>query len=230
MEHHTQYRSISTPPAPYSWTTLTSRASSAPATVRSSDVVVYDRLRCMASQYLRREGPVHPFEPSDLVHEVFVRMARSEAPACFQTLEHFFAVCAVVMRHILIDHARSATIFNRSRRVPLETDLWCEGGSPGNTLAMRQALQRLARRSIRLYRIVVLHVFKDLTFQEVGAALAISSRTVKRGWREALDYLRDELEGTPDSPLCLESALPAPGPDRRARREFGPSRSRPEQR
>jgi RNA polymerase sigma factor (TIGR02999 family) len=199
MEQHSQYRGVSTPPTPYIWMNLACRVSSAPAAAKVGDVVLYDRLRCMASQFPRREGPVHPFEPSDLVHEMFLRMARSEAHACFQTAEHFLAVCAIVMRHILVDHARAAAIFNRGRRIPLRT-----GGPFGDTLAMRQALQRLARRSVRLQRIVELHVFKGLTFQEIAAALSISSRTAKRGWREALVYLREELDAAPDGPLPTE--------------------------
>jgi RNA polymerase sigma-70 factor (ECF subfamily) len=211
MEQHSQHCGDSTPPIPYNWMNLACRASSAPAAAKAGDVVLYERLQCMASQYLRRECPVHPFEPSDLVHEVFVRMARSEAPACFQSLEHFVAVCAIVMRHILVDHARAATIFNRARRIPLESDLSHEEGPFADTLAMRQALHRLARRSVRLHRIVELHVFKGLTFQEIAAALSISSRTVKRGWKDALGYLRKELDGAPDGLLPTGGKRPQRG-------------------
>jgi hypothetical protein len=231
MEQPTQYRGISTPPGPHNWRTLTCRASSAPAAVRSGDVVVYDRLRCMASQYLRREGPVHPFEPSDLVHEVFVRMARSEAPPCFQTLEHFFAVCAVVMRHILIDHARSATIFNRSRRVPLETGLCCEGarseirwrcarpcnGWPGGASGYIGSWCCTFSRASRFRRWALPSRSPAGRLSEGGGRRWLISAT---NWRAHPIALR----------LEMESARPVAGPDRRARREIGPARWRPEQR
>jgi RNA polymerase sigma factor (TIGR02999 family) len=200
MEQHSQHGGVSTPPDSQHWTTFANWASSTPAAAKTVDKMLYDRLRRVASQYLSREAPGHPFEPADLVHEVFLRLARSRKPVYFQTSDHFLAVSVVVMRHILLDHARSATIFNRVQRIPFETDVRSEERPYGDTLAMRQALERLARSNIRVYRIVELHVFKGLTFQEIGRALSISSRTAKRGWKEALAHLRKELDGKPGSP------------------------------
>jgi RNA polymerase sigma-70 factor, ECF subfamily len=200
MEQHSQRGGVSAPPDSQPWMTFANRASSTPTAAKTVDKMLYDRLRRVASQYLRREAPGHPFEPADLVHEVFLRLARSRKPVYFQTSDHFLAVSGVVMRHILFDHARSATIFNRVQRIPFEADARSEERPVGDTLAMRQALERLARSKTRLYRIVELHVFKGLTFQEIGRALSISSRTAKRGWKEALVYLRNELDGKPGSP------------------------------
>lgn len=200
MEHHRQPGGVSNPPACQDWMLLAGRESSTPDTAKTVDKILYDRLRGIAKHYLRQEAPGHPFEPADLVNEVFVRMAHSRTPAYFQTSDHFVAVSAIVMRHILVDLARSATIFNRVLRVPLDADVWSEAKPLGDTLAMRQALRRLARSKIRLYRIVELHIFKGFTFQEIGNALSISSRTVKRGWKEALGHLRRELEGKLNGP------------------------------
>jgi RNA polymerase sigma-70 factor, ECF subfamily len=184
-------------PPPYqTWLTVPTSGLIGTPAPNGIDRTVYDRLRSLASRYLGREAPGHPLEPTDLVHEVMLRMAAGAAPVQFQTSEHFVAVSAIVMRHVLIDYARSANLFTRCFRVPLRADLRVESMPLGERTVMREVLQRLARFEFRLFRIVILRVFEGYTFDEIALNLRISTRTAKRGWAAALARLRAELSVT----------------------------------
>src|SRR5580704_17302014 len=69
--------------------------------------LVYRELRRIAAGYLRREDPRHTLQPTALVHEAWLRLAK-QSEIDWQSRSHFFAVSATVMRRILVDHARAA--------------------------------------------------------------------------------------------------------------------------
>ena len=66
---------------------------------------IYGELRGLARYYLRQERPCHTLQPSDLVHEAFLRLV-NEKDIDWQNRAHFFGIAAVRMRHILVEHAR----------------------------------------------------------------------------------------------------------------------------
>jgi RNA polymerase sigma factor (TIGR02999 family) len=142
---------------------------------------------------VKREGPEHGWEGADLVHEAFLRMARSRNPVHFESANHLMAFSAIVMRHVLVDRVRSTTISDRYRRVTLDPDLHSNAGSIWEEIAIRDALTRLGKLESRLYQVVEMRFFCDLAIEEIAANLSISSRTVKRDWKAALDWLRDEF-------------------------------------
>jgi RNA polymerase sigma-70 factor, ECF subfamily len=163
-----------------------------PPFARTLDESLYERLRRMASRYLKMEMPGHPFEPSDLVNEVMLRLASSRRPLHVETTEHLLALSALSMRRVLVDYARS-TKWTKGVTISVTEDLAVERFSIGDAIAIRQGLEKLAKAQSGLYRIVELHVFNGYTFEEIGESLSISSRTAKRGWARALERLRDEL-------------------------------------
>src|SRR5271170_4276233 len=67
--------------------------------------VVYQQLRKLASICLRSERPDHTLRATALVHEAYIRLV--DAEVAWQDRVHFFAVSARVLRHILVDHAKS---------------------------------------------------------------------------------------------------------------------------
>src|SRR2546423_3284723 len=69
--------------------------------------LVHAELRRIAQRHLRRESPGHTLQPTALVHEAYLKLAGREDGFEFQNRVHFFSVCAQVMRHILVDHARA---------------------------------------------------------------------------------------------------------------------------
>ena len=157
------------------------------------DDSIYQRLRVRARAMLRKETPGHRLEPADLVHEAFLRIAKSRIPVRFQDDAHLIAVATLVMRHILVDHARSQTHSGRSRCVPLDLELPTAAPDAGHEQPLNRALERLAARAARPYRVVQLRFFWGLDMEEIASALSVSTRTVKRDWTVARGWLRREL-------------------------------------
>ena len=84
--------------------------------------LVYPELRKLARRYMGRESPEHTLQTSALINEAYLRLVDQQVVE-WQDRAHFFAVAAQVMRHILIDHARSHLYGKRgagAQHVPLD--------------------------------------------------------------------------------------------------------------
>ncbi len=152
---------------------------------------VYARLVQIAAAQLRREDRHHVWQPSELVHESYLRLL-GQRRVYWHSRGHFFAIAAKMMRRVLIDHARSAGYAKRgggAALVPLEDADGPVAVPATDFVALRDALQALARRSGELAHIVELRYFGGLTKAEIAAALEISDSTVSRRWRMARAWL-----------------------------------------
>jgi len=157
--------------------------------------VVYQELRRMARRYMARERPGHTLQATALVHEAYVRLVDSDH-AGFENRAHFFAVCAQVMRRILVDWARSRQAQKRGGELePLELDeALVVGEERGRDLvALDDALKALTVQDARKGQVVELRFFGGLSVEETAAALGISPETVMRDWKLAQSWLRREL-------------------------------------
>jgi RNA polymerase sigma factor (TIGR02999 family) len=157
--------------------------------------LVYQELRRMARRYMAHERPGHTLQATALVHEAYVRLVDS-AHAGFENRAHFFAVCAQVMRRILVDWARSRQAQKRGGEgEPLELDeALVVGEERGRDLvALDDALKALTVQDARKGQVVELRFFGGLSVEETAAALGISPETVMRDWKLAQSWLRREL-------------------------------------
>lgn len=157
--------------------------------------MVYSELRRMASLRLRREVRNHSFEPTALVHEVYLRLARLEQ-IDWQSRAHFYAIAATIMRRILVDHAR-LNLAKKRGQVPItvsfnEAIIEAPRREP-EILALDEALGKLAELDERQSKIVEMRFFAGMSEEETGQVLGISARTVKRDWRVAKAWLFAEL-------------------------------------
>lgn len=156
---------------------------------------VYDELRRLAAAYMRRERPDHTLQPTALVHEAYAQMV--EHPNThWQNRAHFLATAAQVMRHILVDHARAKRADKRGgvqHQVTLDEALLPSADRTVDILSIHQALERLSVFDARQGRVVELHFFGGLTFEEIALVVGISERTAKREWSMARAWLRTEL-------------------------------------
>ena len=163
--------------------------------------LVYDELRRVARRYLRGEAPGHTLQTTALVHEAYLRLVKAEIP--FQDRVHFFAVAANTMRRILVDHARAGRSAKRgggATRLPLETALQRPAAPETDLVEIDDALRRLEREDERKGRVVELHFFGGLGYEEIAELLGISPSTVRWDMRIAKAWLRRELAGPRDAP------------------------------
>jgi len=159
--------------------------------------LVYDELHRLASRYISDERPGHTLQTTALVNEAYLRLVDS-AHVTWEGRAHFFGVCAQVMRHILVDWARSHQAQKRgsdAQRMELD-DALVAAAQPGTDLvAVDDALKALADIDPRKSRVVELRFFGGMSVKETAEVLKVSSETVHRDWKLAKSWLRRELRG-----------------------------------
>jgi RNA polymerase sigma factor (TIGR02999 family) len=155
--------------------------------------LVYDELRRVAHHHLQKERPDHTLQSTALVHETYLRLEKQGAGQ-FQNREHFVAVCAQLMRQILVEYARSRNAAKRDGgyRLTLDDGLAFKTRSV-DMVALDDALNELAKLDALQSRIVELRFFGGLSIEETSRVLNISPTTVKRYWTTARLWLHHEL-------------------------------------
>jgi len=157
--------------------------------------LIYDELRRLAEQQLRREQDGHTLSPTALVHEAYMRLidySRME----WTGRAHFMAVASTAMRRILVDHARGHRSTKRGgelRRISIDSiDLPAEDRAE-LLVAIDEALNRLKEIDGRQAQVVECRFFGGMTEEETAEALGIGLRTAKRDWAKAKSWLHREL-------------------------------------
>jgi RNA polymerase sigma factor (TIGR02999 family) len=161
--------------------------------------LVYDELRRLAAGYLRRERPDHTLQPTALVHEAYVRLI-DQRRVDWSNRAQFIGVAAVMMRRILVNHARDRIADKRgagAEHVPITVAGDPMGAAPVDLLDLHHALERLAELDPRKSQVVELKFFGGLTIDEIAATLEISPATVEREWKFARAWLFDAISGAP---------------------------------
>jgi RNA polymerase sigma-70 factor (ECF subfamily) len=159
---------------------------------------LFGELRRMAARHLRRERPDHTLQPTELLNEVYIRLLGSEKPQRWTDRQHFFAVASTAMRRLLVDYSRRRTAAKRNGGlVPLPEDhvafAISVNHSPERILAVDAVLTQLAQIEPRQARIVELRFFSGFTDEQTASLLDISTRTVKRDWAAAKEWLYARL-------------------------------------
>jgi RNA polymerase sigma factor (TIGR02999 family) len=177
-------------------TDLLSRVSSGNRAVEASLVPrIYKELHRLAAHYMRGERLNHTLQPAVIVHEAYLRLAR-QFGVSWQSRTHFFAAASQLMRHILVDYARFRIAAKRGGekcQVTLGPAVAVQSSRPVDVIALNESIERLSELDSRQGRIVMLHVFGGLSFEEIAFVLGVSTRTVKRDWTMARSWLRHEL-------------------------------------
>ena len=158
---------------------------------------LYDDLRKVAHHYLGKARPGHTLQTTALVHEAYLRLEEHHQ-ARFQNRSHFVAVCALLMRQILVGHERTRRATKRGsggENLALDDADAVVKGRPVDLIALDDALNDLARLDPRQSRIVELRFFGGLSVEETAEVLGISAATVKRHWTTARLWLHHELTG-----------------------------------
>lgn len=157
---------------------------------------VYAVLHQQARRALRDQPDGHTLQPTALVNEAYMRLA-NQPGAGAESRSHFLAVAAMVMRSVLVDHARARQRAKRggnARAVSLaDADGVAIAEDAMDVVALDEALTRLAAQDERKARVVELRYFVGLSIEETAKALESSPATIKREWTTARAWLRREL-------------------------------------
>jgi RNA polymerase sigma factor (TIGR02999 family) len=157
--------------------------------------MVYDELHRLAQIYMGREHPEHTLQTTALVHEAYLRLVDA-GRSSLQDRAHFFAVCAQLMRRILVDWARTRLSLKRGgdiRMVDLDEALTVSPDGGTDLVALDDALKTLETIDPRKSKVIELRFFGGLSVQETADVLKVSEDTVTRDWKFAQSWLRREL-------------------------------------
>ncbi len=156
---------------------------------------VYQELRRLARRQMMRERPGHTLQTTALINEAYLRLVDLRNVQ-WQNRAHFFALCARLMRRILVDFARSRQYAKRGggeRPVSLDESLVVSPVHSTDLVAADDALKALTKVDARKAQVVELRFFGGLTVEETAEVLKVSPETVRRDWRLAKAWLLREL-------------------------------------
>src|ERR1700734_1040618 len=162
--------------------------------------LVYGELHRLARAYMHRERIDHTLQPTALIKEAYLRLARENVD--WQSRQHFIGVAANVMRRLLVDHARAHNAQMRAgglQRVELEEGLMVSSERSKEVLALHDALTTLEGVDPRQAKVVELRYFGGFSVEEIGDILDMSPRSVKRHWALARIWLLKEMKKSRDS-------------------------------
>ena len=161
--------------------------------------LVHDDLRRIAGRHMRREGRAHTLQATAVVNEAYLKLV--DAEVAWNDRVHFFAVAARLMRRILVDHAKAKRSEKRGgalQQVTLEEERLgppAANGGEIDVVEFDRALKAFAKVDERKARVVELHYFGGLNYDEIAEALEMSAATVHRDLRLARAWLHRELSG-----------------------------------
>jgi len=153
--------------------------------------LVHAELRRIARRQMSQERDGHTLQATALVNEAYLKLAGQQGFE-WQNRAHFFAVCAQVMRHVLIDHARAHARDKRGGgavQVSLDEAATLAGQPAEHFLALDDALRFLESVDPQKSKIVELRYFGGLSIEETAEVLNISPRTVRREWQRSKAWL-----------------------------------------
>jgi RNA polymerase sigma factor (TIGR02999 family) len=160
--------------------------------------LVYEELRRLAASKMAREKPGQTLQPTELVHEAWLRLMGAENQK-FENCAHFFSAAAEAMRRILIDRARRKLTVRHGagfERVDLEEQDLAAPGTDQQLLAVHEVLDDFTKEYPVQARVVKLRYFAGMTNEETAQVLGISVTTVKCYWTFARTWLLHETENS----------------------------------
>lgn len=156
---------------------------------------VYEEIREMAANALRRERSGHTLQATALVHEAYLKLI-DQTRVDWKGATHFKAVAAKAMSRVLIDHARRKNREKRGgnwRKVTLHDAFALAKTNDLDMICLHEAMEKMRKLDNRQHQVVELRLFGGLTSDEAAKILHISSRTVDRDWKMGQVWLRREM-------------------------------------
>ncbi len=148
-----------------------------------------------------REEPI--LQATALVHEVYLKLI-SVQKVSLEGKAHFYAICAQMMRHILVDAARKRAASRHGGglgRIHLDdvAHLDLSQANDKQLIALNDALNELAKGDPRKAKVVEMRYFGGMTVPDTAAVLKVSVETITRDWRMARGWLLLRIKQADDS-------------------------------
>jgi RNA polymerase sigma-70 factor, ECF subfamily len=156
---------------------------------------VHHELHLLAQRHMAHERADHSLQATALVNETYLRLVDTKHVS-WHDRAHFLAVCARVMRRILVDHARARRSQKRggpAPRLSLDEALVVASEPRAELIALDDALNALAQFDERKSRVVELRFFGGLSVDETASVVNTSPDTVMRDWKLARAWLQREM-------------------------------------
>ena len=162
--------------------------------------IVLPHLRRLAQHLLNQERPNHTLQATELVNQMYVRLAGAQLS--LRDRAHFFAIAGRAMRRELIDYARSRPAI---RLIPLEglPESAIAASSDRNQTAfvIDELLDRMRETMATECSIVELKYFFGMTDEETAEVLGLPLRTMQVKWQDARIWLFENAEAQQWKPL-----------------------------
>jgi len=166
--------------------------------------LIYDQLRLLAHRQRRRWRTDTSLNTTALVHELYLKL-QGRGGIGSNGREHFYAVAAKAMRHVLSNYLRDGNAKKRGyglTKISLDDMIEAReepgtefpGEQPDTLAEIEQALQRYEQIDGRGTAVVECRFYGGMTIEETAAALGVSPRTVKRDWQLAQAWLHRETK------------------------------------
>lgn len=155
--------------------------------------LVFDDLKEIARQHYLREGPGHTLQPTALVNELYMKL-KGQRSTRWRSRREFFGVAANMIRRILVDYARKRQAAKRESgpKISFDETFGLMMKEPV-LIALDDALKALEQADPRGSRVVELHAFGGLRFDEIAEMLGVARSTALRDWKHAKLWLRRQL-------------------------------------
>jgi len=157
----------------------------------------YQDLRRLAHARLHGGGRNTLLDTTTLVHESYLRLARS-GDLTLEDRRAFFGYASRVMRSVIVDSARARLAERRGGDAPkmtLSTDLTQDPGQDEQAIVdVHEALEELEAADARVARMVEMRYFGGYSDKEIADTLDVTERTVQRDWEKARMLLRAILK------------------------------------
>ena len=160
---------------------------------------MYDELRALAARKMAGEPAGQTINATALVHEAYLRIAKTEEDVRWDNRGHFYIAAAEAMQRILIDRARRKKAIKRGgewERTELDS-INMPAPTPEKSdefLALDEALVEFSKADERRARLVKLRYFVGLEVVEAAEVLGISTATATRDWAYSRAWLHREID------------------------------------
>ena len=148
--------------------------------------VIYDELRKLAANYLRRERPDHTLQPTALVHEAYLKLI-DQTRVNWQNRAHFLGCCTDNASPACgsCAQAQCGKAWPGFSKTLLDENIDRAVERSAELIALDDALKTLATFDAQKARMVELRYFGGLSIEETADVLGVTPTTIKRHWRLA---------------------------------------------